>query len=499
MLSHENNQPEETLDPQDWSAARALAHRIVDDAIHHLSDVRNRPVWQEMPEAVRAAYGTPPPNSPTPLDDVYRETQQNLVPYAMGNIHPRFWGWYMGAGNFTGALGDFLAAIDGSNLGGGNTAAALMDGQVVNWLKAMMGFPESASGTLTSGGSMANMVGLTVARNAMAGVDVRVEGITNLPKPLRFYTSDQAHSCHQKAMESIGLGSRALRLVASDADFRMDIGALEKAIAEDRAADVRPACVIATAGTTNTGAIDDMRAIAEVCQREGLWFHVDGCIGALIKIAPENHGMVDGIEDADSLALDPHKWLHTPFEAGCALVRDAKKHFATFNLHGEYLQEKPRGLAAAPFLGDFGFDLSRGFKALKIWMALKEQGVAKFGRLIDQNIAQGAYLVSLIAAEPRLELMAPRTINIVCFRYRVEGATEAASKALNTEIMLRLQESGVAVPTDTTVHGRHCLRVAVNNHRTRRDDLRLLINETVRLGRELEREMFQAKRRSAVM
>jgi aromatic-L-amino-acid/L-tryptophan decarboxylase len=482
-----DNGREESLDPDDWSAAQAVAHKIVDDAVHHLRDVRDRPVWQEMPERVRAAYLAPLPENPTPLDEVYREITENLMPYPMGNIHPRFWGWYMGAGNFTGALGDFLAAIDGSNLGGGNTAAAQMDRQVVNWLKSMMGFPANASGTLTSGGSMANAIGLTVARNTMAGVDVRVEGITALPQPLRFYASDQAHSCHQKAMEILGLGSRALRHVASDGNFCMDVAALEQAIAEDRAAGLRPACVIATAGTTNTGAFDDFHAIAAVCRREGLWFHVDGCIGALIKIAPGNRVLVDGIEAADSLALDPHKWLHTPFEAGCALVRDAKKHYGTFTLHPEYLEEKQRGVAAGEMLFDYGFELSRGFKALKIWMSLKEQGTAKFGRLIDQNIAQGAFLTQLIGAEPRLELMAPTAINIACFRYRGEGATEASLKALNTEIMLRLQEAGTAVPTDTTVHGRHCLRVAINNHRTRREDLQLLVNETVRLGIELER------------
>lgn len=480
------NGPEETPDPDDWSAARELAHAILDDAVRHLSEVRERPVWQEMPDSVRATFQTRLPVDPTPLDDVYRELRENLLRYPMGNIHPRFWGWYMGSGNFTGALGDFLAAIDGSNLGGGNTAPTQLDRQVVAWMKSMMDFPDTASGTLTSGGSMANMVALTVARNAMAGVDVRLEGVTSLPQPLRFYASDQVHSCHQKAMETLGLGSRSLHLVPSDSDFRMNIAALEEAIAADRAAGMRPACVIATAGTTNTGAIDDMKAIGEVCRREGLWFHVDGCIGALIRIAPANRHMVDGIETADSIALDPHKWLHTPFEAGCALVRDARVHFQTFALHGEYLEEKPRGLAAGEFLSDYGFELSRGFKALKIWMSLKEQGVAKFGRLIDQNIAQGAYLTRLIEAEPRLELMAPTAINIVCFRYRGDIADEATLKALNTEIMLRIQEAGTAVLTDTTVHGRHCLRVAINNHRTRREDLDLLVSETLRLGRELE-------------
>ncbi len=480
------NKPEETLDPDDWEAARAIAHRIVDDAIEHLRSVRDRPVWQPMPGDVRESYLAPAPAGPTPLADVYGQLTRNLLPYSMGNIHPRFWGWYMGASNFTGALGDFIAAIDGSNLGGGNTAPAQLDRQVVNWLKELMGFPPTASGTLTSGGSMANLVGLTVARNAMAGVDVRAHGVTDLPRPLRFYASDQVHSCHQKAIETLGLGNRALRLIATDDALRMDVAALDRAIAEDRAAGWRPACVIATAGTTNTGAFDDFPAIADLCRREDLWFHVDGCIGALIRLAPRARAMVDGIERADSLALDPHKWLHAPFEAGCAILRDRDRHFATFALHGDYLEEKPRGIASGEYLFDYGLELSRGFKALKVWMSLKEQGTAKFGRLIDQNIAQGAYLAQVIADEPRLELMAPTTINIVCFRYRIEGGDEAAIKALNTEILLRIQEEGTAVPTDTTVHGRHCLRVAINNHRTRRADLDLLVAEVLRLGHLLE-------------
>jgi aromatic-L-amino-acid/L-tryptophan decarboxylase len=485
MASELRNFLEETLDPDDWNSVGATAHRMVDAAISHVRNVRGRPVWQPMPDAIRNAYLTPVPTQPTPLDEVFDGLRENLLPYPMGNIHPRFWGWYMGAGNFTGALAEFLAAIDGSNLGGGNTAAAQLDRQTVNWLKKMMGFPQSASGTLTSGGSMANMVGLTVARNAMAGVDVRTEGVTSLPQTLRFYASDQVHSCHQRAMDTLGLGSHALVHVASHADFRMDIKALEQAIAADRAAGLRPACIIATAGTTNTGSIDDLKTIGALCRREGLWFHVDGCIGALIHIAPEHKGLVEGIEAADSLALDPHKWLHAPFEAGCALVRDRNLHFSTFSLHPEYLEEKPRGMAAGEFLFDFGFELSRGFKALKIWMALKEHGTEKFGRLIDQNIAQGAYLTTLVEAEPSLELMAPTVINIVCFRYKIDGADEAKHKAINTEIMLRLQEEGTAVMTDTTIRGRHCLRAAINNHRTRREDLDLLVSEVKRLGLEL--------------
>ncbi|MER9523945.1 aspartate aminotransferase family protein [Mesorhizobium sp. M0292] len=485
MPGHSATSTEETLDPSDWADVQSLSHRIVDDAVAYLRDVRQRPVWQEMPGDVRDFFTASLPQSPTPLADIYGDVVDKVMPYPMGNIHPRFWSWYMGSSNFTGAIGDFLAAIQGSNLGGGNHAAALMDGQVVDWCKQMMGMPASASGTLVSGGSMANIIGLTVARNTKAGIDVREHGVGAIEKPLRFYGSDQVHSCHRKGMEALGLGNKALRRIASDAGLRIDIEGLRTAISEDRAAGFKPACIIGNAGTVNTGAIDDLQALAKLAHEEDLWFHVDGCIGALIAIAPENAHRVAGIEWADSIALDPHKWLHAPFEAGCALVRDASAHRKTFAVTPEYLESTPRGLASGQWLHDYGLQTSRGFKALKVWMALREHGVEKFGRLIDQNIAQGQYLSGLIAAEPALELTAPTSINIVCFRYRADGLDGERAKALNTEIMLRLQEEGIAAISDTTVQGQHCLRVAINNHRTRREDLDLLVAETVRLGNEI--------------
>lgn len=481
---------EETLDPAHWAEARALSHRIVDDAVNYLRDVRERPVWRPMPPSVRAAFDAPLPRAPGSLPEVYRELTETLMPYPMGNIHPRFWSWYMGSSNYTGALGEFIAAVQGSNLGGGDHAAAAMDQQVVDWCKEMVGFPASASGTLVSGGSMANIIGLTVARNARAGIDVRAEGVAAMPKPLRFYGSDQVHSCHRKAVELLGLGDRALRRIPTDAALRIDLGALAAAIAEDRAAGFEPACVIGNAGTVNTGAIDDLGALADLTRREGMWFHVDGCIGALIALAPRHAHLVAGLERADSIALDPHKFLHAPFEAGCALVRDEKAHHGTFAVTPEYLESEDRGLASGVWLHEYGLQTTRGFRALKIWMALKEHGAARFGRLIDQNIDQAGYLTGLITAEPLLELAAPTTINIVCFRFRPEGVGKEALKALNTEIMLRLQEQGTAALSDTTLAGAHCLRVAINNHRTRREDLDLLISEVLRLGHELLADGF---------
>lgn len=480
---------EETLDPVSWTEVQALSHRIIDDAVDHLRRVRERPIWRQMPEDVRASFSTPAPVSPAPLPEVYRAVTETLMPYPMGNIHPRFWAWYMGSGNFTGALADFLAAVQGSNLGGGDHAAALIDGQVVNWCKEMVGFPAAASGTLVSGGSVANLLALNVARNVKAGIDVRELGVAAIPRPLRFYASDQAHSCHRKSMEALGLGNRALRRIPSDADCRIDLAALRAAIADDRAAGFQPACIIASAGTVNTGAIDDLEAIAAIAAAEDLWFHVDGCIGALIAIAPQNRWRVAGLARADSVALDPHKWLHAPFEVGCVLVRNAAAHRGAFATNPEYLAATPRGLAAGEWLYDYGLQTTRGFRALKVWMALKEHGLEKFGRLIDQNIAQAHYLTRLVEAETLLELRAPTNINIVCFRYRPPDdqgqLDEAALKALNIEIILRLQEAGTAVISDTTVHGRHCLRVAINNHRTRRSDLDHLVREVVRLGDEI--------------
>lgn len=481
------NIKEETLDPDDWEATRALAHRMVDEAVEHLARVRERPVWTPMPEEVRARLQTGMPENPAPLDEVYDEYRENVAAYPMGNVHPRFWGWYMGASNFTGALGDFLAAVEGSNLGGGNTGAAQVEQQVVDWLKEIAGFPKSASGTLTSGGSMANLVAHTVIRNLAAGYDVRKEGIAGLKKPLRFYASDQVHSCHQKALETLGLGAKALVEVASDDRQRMRLDALESAIAEDRANGLQPACVIGTAGTTNTGAIDDLTAIADLCDREGLWFHVDGCIGGVLRLAPDHAHLVAGIERAGSVAIDPHKWLHTPFEAGAVLIKDPEVHFATFEMHGPYLQLQERGMIAGKFLADYGLELSRGFRALKIWMAFKEQGSAKFGRLIAKDIALARYMAEQVEAHPLLELFAPVDLNIVCFRHVAEN--EDASKALNTEIMLRLQERGLAVPSDTTVQGRHGLRCAFNNHRTRREDIDGFLIDVLQIAQEIDLEL----------
>ena len=477
---------EETLDPNDWEQSRKLAHQMVDDAIDYLQTVRDRPLWQDMPADVKAQFDQKLPVEPTELSHVYQRFMNYIMPYPMGNIHPRFWMWYMGSSNFTGAMGDFMAAIVGSNLGGGNHAAALVDRQVVGWCKQMVGFPATASGTLVSGGSMANIICLTVARNVMADCDVRAQGVSGIKNPLRFYASDQVHSCHQKGLEVLGLGEQSLCKLKSNDGFQLDIETLKQAITNDRNAGLKPTCVIANAGTVNSGAIDNLNAIAAVCQEQGLWFHADGCIGALIAIAEKNKHLVAGLEKADSVALDPHKWLHAPFEVGCAVIKDSQAHLNSFSLTPEYLEKAQRGIAATnDWLFDYGMQTSRGFRALKVWLAVQEHGIKKFGRLIDQNISQAAYLSDLILKQPNLELLTATVINIVCFRFKPDNLKDEELKNINVEIMLRLQETGIAAISDTTLAGNHCLRVAINNHRTRKSDLDLLIAEILRIAETL--------------
>lgn len=465
-----------SLDPQDWSEFRALAHRMLDDVIDGIANVRARPVWQPIPDDVRTAFKADLPREASDLAEVYREFAEHVAPYATGNVHPGFMGWVHGGGTAVGMLAEMLAAGLNANLGGRDHMPIEVERQIVEWMRRLFAFPDSASGIFVTGTSMANLMAVLVARTAALGTLARQHGIGNDGALLTAYTSQAAHGCVSRAIDIAGLGTDALRKIGVDADHRIDIAALRAQITIDREVGFKPFLVVASAGTVDIGAIDDLKAIAALCREEGIWFHVDGAFGALAIFSPELAPLLGGIELADSIALDFHKWGQVPYDAGFLLVRDGEQHRQAFAQPAAYLRREARGLAAgAVWPCDLGPDLSRGFRALKTWFTLKTFGTDRLGVTIARSCALAKYLETRVLAEPRLELLAPVNLNIVCFRYRADDAT-------NREIVADVQESGVAAPSSTTLDGKFAIRAAIVNHRTEEADIDALVAAVLEFG-----------------
>lgn len=476
--------PEESLDPTDWNAFRALAHRMVDDSLDFLQSLGEHPPWQPMPGEVRKALTSEPlPRAPQSAERAYEEFLTNVLPYTNGNRHPRFWGWIQGNGTPLGMMADMLAAGMNPHCAGLDQASKLVELQVIEWLAELMGFPKDASGVLVSGGTMANVLGLAVARQAKAGFDVRGRGMQGTDARLTVYASSEVHSWAQKAVELFGMGNSSLRRVPVDSDFRIRIDALRDLIAEDRLAGCRPICVIGTTGTVNSGATDDLASLADLCAEQELWFHVDGAFGALARLVPSLAPALKGMERADSLAFDLHKWMYLPYEIACVLVRDRAVHEATFSVTPSYLTDEGRGVIAGglPF-ADRGVELTRNFKALKVWLSLKAEGVDKFARVIAQNVEQARRFGERIVKVPNVVLSAPVSLNIVCFRVAPPSMSPEQQDALNKELLLRIQETGLAIPSGSRIGGRYVLRVACSNHRSRWEDFEALASGVQKLA-----------------
>jgi aromatic-L-amino-acid decarboxylase len=468
----------ETLDPNDWDDIRALGHRMLDDMIDYAANIRERPVWQPIPDRVRARFEVELPRAASDLGDVYREFTDFIVPYATGNVHPGFMGWVHGGGTAVGMLAEMLSAGLNANLGGRDHIPIEVERQIVDWMRQIFGFPHGASGIFVTGTSMANLMAVLVARTSALGKSVRRRGIAEDGALLTAYTSTAAHGCISKAMDIAGFGSDALRCIEVDRFHRIDLAALRERITRDRLAGCKPFLVVGSAGTVDIGAIDDLDALSSLCREQELWFHVDGAFGALGVLAPALAPRLAGIEHADSIALDFHKWGQVPYDAGFLLVRDGDRHRDTFAAPAAYLRRETRGLAAnSPWPCDLGPDLSRGFRALKTWFTLKTYGTQKLGAVITRSCALAGYLEARILAEPQLELMAPVQLNIVCFRYRADNADQ-----VNSDIVIDIQESGIAVASTTLLEGQLAIRAAIVNHRTDIADIDALLSAVIEFG-----------------
>lgn len=454
------------LDPADWDDFRRQAHALLDACVDHLAAAREHP-WQPVTDADRDALRLGTATHGIGTAAVADELAERLLPLATGNIHPRFFGWVHGTGLATGLLAEMAAATMNSNCGGRDHGAVYVEREVIDWCRRCFGFPEGSSGVLVTGTSQATVIALAAARQRALGDASRRDGIIGGP-PLAAYAVQGVHNATIKALELIGVGAAALRLIPASAGGSLDVAALAAAIAQDRAAGVVPMCVVATAGSVDLGTFDDLSAIADVCAATGVWMHVDGAFGAWARLADEPwRRLTDGIERADSLAFDFHKWMFVQYDCGAVLVRDEAAHRAAFAARPAYLASQSDGLGGGePWYCDYGVDLSRGFRALKVWAALRSHGSDEFGAAITRNCRQAQRMAARVERTSSLRLAAPVVLNVCCFDAAPEALPDVERDALNAAVAQDLQLAGDTVFSTTKLHGRTVLRAAIVNHRT---------------------------------
>lgn len=464
------SQSQDTLDPADWDAFARDAHAMLDDMIDHLKTLRTQPVWRPATEAARQTFAAPLPIRPSGFGNVLDEVRSAIIPHATGNTHPLFMGWVHGAGTPVGMIAEMIGAGLNMNCGGRNHIGLEIENQIVDWIGQIVGYPKNASGLFLTGSSIANFMAVIVAKTQALGRQSRRSGLRSAGADLVAYASCEAHGCISQAMELAGIGSDNLRSIPVDTAWRMDLLALERAIEDDRAAGRLPFLVVATAGTVNTGAIDDLDGVGDIADRHGIWFHVDGAIGALAMLSDALRQKFCGIERSSSIALDFHKWGHVPYDAGFLLVRDRQLHLQAFAQDAAYLQRATRGLAKGNVWPcDLGPDLSRGSRALKTWMTLRVLGTEAIGRSIFHTCALARYLAERLEDIDGIEIKAPVALNVVCFGVKGKRADDLKT------LVLDLHEEGLAAPSWTMIDGELAIRCAIVNHRTTRHDIDLFV------------------------
>ncbi|WP_323766529.1 pyridoxal phosphate-dependent decarboxylase family protein [Marinovum sp.] len=469
----------DTLDPENWDDFRKSAHALLDACIDRLAEARAHP-WQPLPEATRERYAL------TGTGHGEAATAQRLIddmlPYGTGNTHPRFWGWVHGTGLASGLLSEMAAATINANCGGRDHGMIHVERAVIDWTRGVMGFPETASGVLVTGTSQATVIALATARQRALGPEVRRRGVQSR---LTAYAGAGVHTASAKAIELLGIGADNLRRIPED-DRGIDLAALRAAIARDRAEGATPFAIIGTAGSVDFGRFDDLNGLADIARDEALWLHIDGAFGAWARLAePPWRGLTEGIDRADSLACDFHKWMYVPYDCGLCLIRDQAEHYATFAARPAYLASHGAGLSGGdPWFCDFGTDLSRGARALKVWTAIETYGAARLGAAITANCRAAARMGAAVTDQPDMALMAPVISNLCVFTAGASLPPEAQS-TLNKAVASALQLDGTAVFSTTEARGITCLRAAIANHRTTPEDIDAAIAAVARKARAL--------------
>lgn len=485
---------EQNLDPQNWDDFRAIARQMLDATIDDLQQLKTKTGWRPLGESDKDAFRSPLPVDGAGLTSAYQDFVRHVKPFAFGQHTRRFWGWAGGTGTADGVLASLLnAALHSPNIIH-HHAGTWVEIQVLEWMREALGFPQSTKGNLTSGGSLANFTGLAVARHVRGGRRIRSRGVGNARCTV--YGSSATHYSIPKSLDLLGLGERAFREIAVNKDFELDAGKLEAAIKRDRRKGLRPICVVGNAGTVGTGAIDPLTDLADVAKRHNLWFHVDGAFGAIAAFSPTHRALVKGIERADSLAFDFHKWLSQPYDAGCVLVADGDALEDTFRFGTSYTLPIAGSLTDSPVVfGNRGPELSRALRALPLWLSLKTHGARAFGAMVDKNIAQARYLEDLVRAESRLELLGEGPLSVVNFRYRgTRRKSDAVLNELNARIVAEIQMRGIAIPSSYVIDGKHTIRVCNLNHRSERKDFDALVEAVLAVGRDLQMNAVRSER-----